>query len=424
MRLGVPGALYRAALYVLSPLIWKRVWREQLPGRSRGERLGYIPRAESPLIWLHCASVGEVQAARPLIEALLDAYPDHRLTVTTMTTTGAERVGALAGQSPRLTHHFLPLDFPGAAKRFLARLDPQSAIFFETELWPNLLTACAARRIPVAVVNARLSAKAYERYRRIRPLMRRTLAQVDWLAAKSPEDLTRFQGLGMPEERATVVGSLKYDLNPSQEEHRQGRLLRQRLGERPVWVAGSTHQGEDELLLDAHRRLIERHPQALLILVPRHPQRFAPVAELCREQRMNVVLRSSGQEPAPDTRVYLGDTMGELLRLYAAADIAFVGGSLVPIGGHNLLEPAAMGVPVITGPHLDNFSDIAATLHEANALVEVPDAQALAAALQCLFDNEPERQRLCQAAQQVVDRERGALGRIMIGLERLLSYKC
>ncbi|MFW3616980.1 lipid IV(A) 3-deoxy-D-manno-octulosonic acid transferase [Billgrantia antri] len=426
-----PRWLYSAALYLLSPLVWRRVWREHAHTNLRRERLGLIarPSAAAPRLWLHCASVGEVQAARPLIEALLAHYPQHDLVVTTMTATGAERVRALmaarrqAGQPERLQHHFVPLDYPGAARRFIARLSPSLALFFETEIWPNLLAACRRHGVPTAVVNGRLSPRAFRGYRRLRPLMATALGQLDWLAAKSRGDAERFRALGMPTTRIDVVGSLKYDLTPDDAASEASKRLCTRLGSRPVWVAGSTHPGEDRQLLEAHARLRQSYPNALLILVPRHPQRFEAVAELTRESGMSLARRSLGEWPDERTAVYLGDTMGELLTLYGAADLAFVGGSLVPVGGHNLLEPAAMGVPVLTGPELANFADIAETLRQGGALVEVADSMSLTDTLVTLFLDEAERHRLAEAGLAVVAANRGALALTLAGLERLLPGK-
>lgn len=421
--------LYSATLYLLSPLVWRRVWREQALTHSRWERLGFLPvtARERPVIWLHCASVGEVLAARPLIEALLERYPERRLVVTTMTATGAERVQALAdarrarGLPGHLEHRFVPLDFPGAARRFVERLTPRLAIFFETELWPNLLHACTRLSVPVVIVNGRLSSRAFAGYGRIRPLMRDALSRVAWLAAKSVDDAERYMALGMMPSRTTVVGSLKYDLTPEPAIRERSERLRTALGERPVWVAGSTHPGEDEQVLVAHARLRETLPEALLILVPRHPQRFDAVAELCHAHDMRAVRRSQGELPSADTAVYLGDTMGELLDFYSAADIAFVGGSLVPVGGHNLLEPAAMGTPIISGPELANFSDVAETLHEAQALIEVDSAGTLAGELKRLFGDRAARERLAAAGQAVVDANRGALAKTLQGLQVYLQ---
>ncbi|SEL24148.1 lipid IV(A) 3-deoxy-D-manno-octulosonic acid transferase [Halomonas daqiaonensis] len=422
---------YSAVLYLLAPLIWHRVWREQLAGRPRRERLGLIPPSGmvERTLWLHCASVGEVQAAHPLIEALGERLPDHRLVITTMTATGAERVLALAGNPQisrvrgEVSHHFVPLDFPGAARRFVARLRPELAIFFETELWPNLLAACDRSGVPVAVVNGRLSPRAFRGYHRLRPLMEEALSHVAWLAAKSEDDAQRFADLGMSGERTSVVGSLKFDIGPSEEAQKVSEYLQTKLGPRPVWVAGSTHPGEDEQVLAAHARLRERLSDALLVLVPRHPRRFDAVAALCRQAGMRLSRRSRDEWPGDETAIYLGDTMGELLALYGAADLAFVGGSLVPIGGHNLLEPAALGIPVLTGPALANFEDVAEVMREAGALVEVDDAETLAAELLRLFGDREECQRLAVAGRGVVADNRGALARTMEGLKSLLHAK-
>lgn len=412
--------LYSAALYLLCPLIWKRVWREQVPSHPRRERLGLIPprSAHQRTLWLHAASVGEVLAARPLIEALRARYPGHALTVTTMTATGAERVEALYPGA--VNHHFVPLDFPGAARRFVARLSPELAIFFETELWPNLLAACQQQGVPTAVVNGRLSANAMRSYRRVGALMADALSKVDWLAAKSAEDAERFRQLGMPDERITVVGSLKFDIRVDTELEAAGKRLRALLGRRPVWIAASTHPGEDAQVLTAHARVRKHCPEALLLLVPRHPQRFDEVAALCQRRGEQLARRSRGEAVQATTTVYLGDTMGELMSLYAAADVAFVGGSLVPIGGHNLLEPAVLGVPIITGPELANFTDIAAVLRDARALVDVADATALGEALITLLNAPEERACLATAGLAVIDANRGALARTFSGLASLL----
>ncbi|MDN6180451.1 MAG: 3-deoxy-D-manno-octulosonic acid transferase [Halomonas subglaciescola] len=434
-----PHFAYSAALYVLAPLIIRRVWREQVPTYSRGQRLGVGLKlgdsADVPTLWLHCASVGEVRAARPLVEALLERYADHRLLLTTMTATGADQVRALTNDLPktlasRLEHRFIPLDFPGSARRFVARVRPGLAIMFETELWPNLLRACQRHAVPVAVVNGRLSPRAFERYRRIKPLMHEALANVSWLAAKSDADAERFAALGMPAGRIAVVGSLKFEVTPDDAALEVGERLRADIaadagtvpGMRPVWVAGSTRDGEEAALLEAHATLRKRYPQALLVLVPRHPQRFDAVAEECQAAGL-VTARRSRQEPlTAATAVYLGDTLGELGALYAAGDVAFVGGSLVPLGGQNVVEPASLGRLVLTGPSLENFSDVAEPLQAAGALKQVVDAGALADALINAFDNPVEAHRRGYAGQRVVAQQRGALERTLAGLGRLLAF--
>lgn len=418
-----PRWLYSAALYALSPLIWRRVWRESHADHPRRERLGFIPVRSStqPVIWLHAASVGEVLAARPLIEGMRERYSDYLLIITTMTATGAERGRSLFKGEVGI--HFVALDFPGSAQRFVARLRPELAIFFETELWPNLLHACHCQDVPVAIVNGRLSLKAMRGYRRIRALIHEALINVDWLAAKSPQDAERFQQLGMPSERITVVGSLKFDVSVNDDVLIDSKCLRTLWGGRPVWIAGSTHPGEDEQVLAAHSRVRNRYPSALLILVPRHPQRFDDVAKLCLQRGERIARRSRGETVDAQTTVYLGDTMGELMLLYGAADIAFVGGSLVPIGGHNLLEPAALGVPVISGPALSNFSDVAELLHEAEALIEVPDAEALGETVSELLAADDRRHCMSGAGLATIDANRGALQRTLSGLNHLLRNK-
>ncbi|WP_083000187.1 lipid IV(A) 3-deoxy-D-manno-octulosonic acid transferase [Halomonas sp. GT] len=423
-----PRLTYSAVLYMLSPLIGWRIWREQVLTYSRlqrlGIRLGTLPPA--PRIWLHCASVGEVRAARPLIEGLLARYPQYSLLLTTMTATGAQQVQALIGEQTapdqvRLAHRFLPLDFPGAAKRFITRVQPTLAILFETELWPNLLHACHQQAVPVAVVNGRLSPRAFARYQRLRSLMASALANVTWLAAKSVQDAERFQALGCRAEVTRVVGSLKFEV-PSQEKAlRESEHLLQAWSARPVWVAGSTRDGEEALLLEAHRQLLKRFPTALLVLVPRHPQRFDEVAKLCAQGGWELSRRSQQQAVTPQTQIYLGDTLGELAALYAAGHVAYVGGSLVPLGGHNVLEPAALGKPVLCGPSLENFSDVAEPLLAVGALsvVDTPDALAdalaerLAAPLFAL--------QIGKAGQGVVEAHRGALTRTLDGLSQWLT---
>lgn len=423
-----PRLVYSAVLYILSPLIGWRIWREQVLTYSRlqrlGMRLGKLP--PGPRIWLHCASVGEVRAARPLIEGLLARYPQHSLLLTTMTATGAQQVQALIGEQTapdqvRLAHCFLPLDFPGAAKRFITRVQPTLAILFETELWPNLLHACHQQAVPVAVVNGRLSPRAFARYQRLRSLMASALANVTWLAAKSAQDAERFQALGCRAAVTQVVGSLKFEVPSQVKALKESEYLLQSWGARPVWVAGSTRDGEEALLLEAHRQLLKRFPTALLVLVPRHPQRFDEVAKLCSQGGWALSRRSQQQAVTPQTQVYLGDTLGELATLYAAGHVAYVGGSLVPLGGHNVLEPAALGKPVLCGPSLDNFSDVAEPLLAAGALSVVETPEALADALAERLATPSFALQIGQAGREVIEAHRGALARTLDGLSQWLT---
>lgn len=424
-----PRLAYSAALYALSPLIVWRIWREQVLTYSRLQRLGMHLGAlpPRPRIWLHCASVGELRAARPLIEGLLDRYPTHSLLLTTMTATGAAQAHTLISEQSvasqaRLAHRFLPLDFPGAAKRFIRTVQPELAIMFETELWPNLLHACYQQQVPVAVVNGRLSPRAFKRYQALRPLMASALAKVDWLGAKSPEDAERFNALGCSAAKTTIVGSLKFEMPSQDKALNEGEHLHHQLGARPVWVAGSTREGEEALLLNAHRQLLQRYPTALLILVPRHPQRFDEVTKLCQTEGWQLSRRSQQQPVTAQTQVYLGDTLGELGTLYAAGSVAFVGGSLVPLGGHNILEPAALGRPVLSGPYIDNFADVAEPLLGVGALTLVDSPETLADALASYLDDPKLANQIGNAGRETVDSHKGALERTFVGLGRLLSH--
>lgn len=423
-----PRLAYSAALYALSPLIGWRIWREQVPTYSRFQRLGLRlePLPPVPRIWLHCASVGEVRAARPLIERLLAGFPGHSLLLTTMTATGAGQAQALISEQPpadqaRLSHRFLPLDFPGASKRFVRCIEPELAILFETELWPNLIHACRQQGIPVAVVNGRLSPRAFKRYQRLRPLMAGTLAEISWLAAKSSADAERFNALGCRTDITRIVGSLKFEIASQDKPIGEGECLLQEWGGRPVWVAGSTRDGEEALLLNAHRQLLNRFPDALLVLVPRHPQRFDDVAKLCQTEGWTLSRRSQQQPVTEQTQVYLGDTLGELAALYAAGRVAFVGGSLVALGGHNILEPAALGRPVLSGPSIENFADVAEPLQAAGALTLVDTPEALADAVTGYFVNPERALKAGQAGCEAIEAHKGALDRTLTGLASLLS---
>ncbi|PRY64719.1 3-deoxy-D-manno-octulosonic-acid transferase [Vreelandella songnenensis] len=425
-RRAWPRLAYSGALYALSPLLGLRIWREQLSGYSRGQRLGVqlgtLP--DTPRLWLHCASVGEVRAARPLIDALLTRYPQHGLLLTTMTATGAQQARAIIDEQhdpTRLAHCFLPLDFPGAARRFVRRVKPALAIMFETELWPNLLHVCRRLDVPVAVVNGRLSPRAFNRYQKITPLMASALGNVTWLAAKSPADAERFEALGCAPEKTAIVGSLKFEQVTPEAALDESKRLLESWGNRPVWVAGSTRDGEEALLLEAHRQLLERFPDALLVMAPRHPQRFDEVAALCSAQGFETRRRSLGQLATRETHIYLGDTLGELGLLYGAGQVAFVGGSLVPLGGHNVLEPVVLGKPVLSGPFMENFADVTEPLQAAGALTVIDDVAALVRALEARLDDPARCREEGQAGIRVIRAHQGALARTLDGLAMLID---
>ncbi|MFJ2283682.1 lipid IV(A) 3-deoxy-D-manno-octulosonic acid transferase [Pseudomonas sp. NPDC087803] len=420
--------LYTALFYLGLPLVAIRLWLRSRKAPAYAKRIGErfscgMPPLQPGGIWVHAVSVGESIAAAPMIRALLQRYPQLPITVTCMTPTGSERIQALFAGEPRIQHCYLPYDLPCAAARFLDRAQPKLAVIMETELWPNHIHQCAKRGIPVALANGRLSERSARGYGRFSKLTAPMLAEMSFFAVQTEAEAQRFRDLGARPQTVEVTGSIKFDLTIDPQLLQRANELRGQWKalERPVWIAASTHEGEDEVVLSAHRRLLANYPNALLILVPRHPERFNSVFELCQREGFATVRRSSAGNVEADTAVLLGDTMGELLFLYALADSAFVGGSLVPNGGHNLLEPAALAKPVISGPHLFNFLDIAAQLREAGALAEVDDAEGLAVAVQRLFELPRDAQRMAEAGLAVMRRNQGALQRLLDGLDRLIK---
>jgi 3-deoxy-D-manno-octulosonic-acid transferase len=407
--------VYNLLIYVAVPIaLGANLWRSMRDPSYRerlSERLGFSGVRAENSIWVHAVSVGEVQAAAALIRELSKRYPSRSIVVTTGTPTGAQRVHALFGTSVR--HVYLPYDTPGSVRRFLNRIRPRIAIVMETEVWPNLFRECARRDVPLIIGSARLSQKSVRGYRWLASLFKDALADDIVVAAQTRDDADRFIGVGAAPARTHVIGNIKFDLSIPQEVRERGAALRAAWGSREVWVAGSTHALEEDIVLDAHARLLQSHPRALLVLVPRHPQRFAEVKTNLRNRGAEFVSRSEGISPSESTTVLLVDTLGELLTFYAAGDVAFVGGSLVPIGGHNLLEPAALSLPILTGPHNFNAQDVARALLERGAALEVATGDGLAAQLHRLFEDATARERQGAAAQAFVVENRGALDRLL-----------
>lgn len=387
-------------------------------GARWAEHLGRVPPTgqEAPL-WIHAVSVGETLAITPLIRALKAERPDLPILLTTTTRTGADQAAKLG---ELVEHRYAPLDYPWAVAAFLRRVRPRALWVMETELWPNWLAACARQRLPVCIINARLSERSCRRYARFQGAFDTLSRPLTHLYCQHQDDAERFARLGIGRERLAVTGSIKFDMQLGDEVVAGGRALRSSFGERPVWIAASTHQGEDEQVLAAHRRVLATYPQALLILVPRHPQRFEQVATLCATEGMPCARRSRGEQPGDETRVYLGDTMGELPLMLGAADVAFVGGSLVGVGGHNLLEPAALGKPCLTGPAYFNFSDITRQLLEQKGAEVVADAEALGRSVNRLLGDGVGRRAMGEQARAVVLLNQGALARTLsLGLAAL-----
>jgi 3-deoxy-D-manno-octulosonic-acid transferase len=411
--------LWLACPFVLLLLLW-RARREPGALRGFGARFGFgAAPGTGGNLWVHAASVGEVQAAAALIEALRVAFPQRGLVLTCATPAGRARAEALC--APGVSVRYAPFDLPGSLERAFRRLQPGLLVILETEIWPNLLAACARRDLPVVFASARLSARSAAAWSRWPGLLRPLLARGVSVAAQSEADAERFRRLGVPAGAVVVAGNLKFDRAPPPDSAARGARLRQRYASgRPLWVAGSTRAGEEALVLAAARRVAERCPGAVLVLAPRHPARFDEVGAAVAAAGCECIRHSGGEPTAGEPRVVLLDTIGELVDFYAAADVAFVGGSLVPAGGHNLLEPAALGVPVLAGRHQFNAPDVARALEEAGALTIVPDAAALAAAVAALLEDPAARARQGAAARGAVAANRGALQRIVALVESAL----
>jgi 3-deoxy-D-manno-octulosonic-acid transferase len=416
--------LYSLLIYCAVPFAFALVLWRGLHDRgyweALGERFGGGARTgASPAIWLHAVSLGEMTAAAPLVRALRSRYPHIPLVVTCATPTARARARGLFGDT--IDVRFLPYDMPGAVARFLNRIRPRLAIIMETELWPNLFRECERRGVPLVLASARLSERSVSRYRRLGDLFRGIFSESSLIAAQTRADAERFIAIGAQSARTHVVGNIKFDTESTPAVARHGRELRGSFGAaRPVWIAGSTHAGEEDQVLAAQKELEAHWPNVLLLLVPRHPDRFSVVADLLTRRQIRFARRSSGVPPDGGTQVLLVDTVGELAALYAAADVAFVGGSLVPIGGHNLLEPASLGLPVLTGPHYSNSKDIAELLIQEGAARRVVDARELAAALSVLLADPEERRRIGAIGQRIVESNRGAVARLLDLIEPLL----
>ena len=433
--------LYTLCFYLAQPLVWLRLlWRARKQpeylqhlgerygiygGREKGEGGRENPGvAETPCtttglapIWIHLVSVGETRAAEPLLKALLAEYPDCPLLMTHMTPTGRE-VGRelIARYGPRLRQAYLPYDLPDACQRFFAHFQPRIGLLMETELWPNLIAAATRRGVPVALVNARLSERSLRGYRRFLPLIRPAVAALSAIAAQTPADAARLVQIGARAPR--VVGNLKFDVTPPPEKLERGNLWRQALGSRPVWLAASTREGEEALILDALAGL--NRPDILLLLVPRHPQRFAEAAALAEVRQLRLRRRSEGL-PEAQTQVWLGDSMGEMPAYFAVADLALMGGTLLPFGGQNLIEAAACGCPVLLGPHTYNFAQASEDALACGAALRIADAKAAANAFSRLLNDRPALAAMRQAALEFSQAHRGATARTLDCIRNIAS---
>lgn len=402
IRLALPFALVR---------LWWRARRQPGYLQHVGERFGYYAPVDNvaPLIWLHAVSVGETRAAEPLILAFRAAYPEHRILLTHMTPTGRETGEMLFGaDAANIVRCYLPYDYPGAVARFLQHFRPVAGLLMETEIWPNLIYACQARAIPIYLVNARLSERSFARYQRVGKLTGETLSALTAIAAQTADDAQRFKALGAA--TVSVTGNLKFDITLSAAHLALGAHLREGFGGRRVLLAASTRDGE-ELLLINHK--LHEIPDALLVIVPRHPQRFDAVAALLEHHHIPYQRRSANQPVRAETRVVLGDSLGEMVAYYAACDVAFIGGSLLPLGGQNLIEACAVGKPVLIGPHTWNFAQASDAAVTAGAALRVMDGADLARKAGALLANPKVTERMSTAALAFSDEHRGATQRLL-----------
>lgn len=414
--------LYRVFLRAAFPVILLRLlWRAVRDRRyleKFPQRFGFCIRDEKTRggIWVHAVSVGEVNAAAPLLRHLLEKHPRRALTVSTMTPTGADRLRQTFGA--RVRHCYLPYDYPGAARRFVRAVSPQLALVMETELWPNLIAACARAGVPMMYVNARMSARSHRGYQKVRGLIRPALRCIERFAVQTGPDARRLIRLGAHSSALTLTGSIKFDQPPAPVD--AARAMRRAFGARPVWAAGSTHDGEEAQLLDAFATMRGACEPLLLALAPRHPQRFGAVRRFCMRRGYEVALRSRGDAVTARTDIYLADTMGELPALLAASDVAFIGGSLTAVGGHNLLEAAAAGVPVVFGMHMHNFTEIANLVLRHAAGIQVADAEELAEVVLRLLGDPALRAQYGARGKELVEQNRGALAKICAMVDEML----
>ena len=384
------------------------------------ERFGFLPELQitKPLVWLHAVSVGEVQAAKPLVEQLLKKHPDRQLLITTTTPTGMATVKQLFGE--RVLQLYFPYDLPLSISRFLNKLNPKLLIVMETEIWPNLYRRCHFRNIPIALINARLSERSSGGYRRFPRLTARTLQYVSLISAQTRADAERFLLLGANPDTVGVAGNLKFDVTQPHSISEKGQVLRRFFSvNRTIWIAASTHEGEEKIVLEAFKEVILHDPDCLLIIAPRHLERFQAVTDLCKKAGFNTVKHSEKENYSGATQIYVLNTLGELPAFYATSDISFVGGSLVPSGGHNMLEPASLGIPIICGEYLYNFTEVADLLKQEHALFLVSTAKELAETVIKLLSDANLRHNMGERARKVFFGNQGSVNNILLSLQEI-----
>lgn len=416
--------LYSLLWFVLSPFVLLRLfWRSRQNRAYRNnwqQRLGLINLEPAPRIWLHAVSVGETMAAKPLIEALLEQYPKHRLLLSNTTATGSQTAQRLFAD--RVEHAYCPYDLPFAVSRFVKSAKPELLVIMETEIWPNLIASCHKQSVPVMIANARLSERSTKGYLRLSKLIQPALQQVSSIACRSEQDAEHFKQLGAKPESVMVTGNIKFDILPKTQATDAPALRQQLKPNAKIWVAASTHQGEDEKILACYQQLKIQYPELILILVPRHPERFESVYQLCANTDYTVQRRSESDVFNANCDIILGDSLGEMARWYSAADIVFMGGSLMPTGGHNPLEASIYGIPVVSGPAIFNFNDVFDILCSAEiAWVEADQHHLQTRILSLLQLPKPEREAIHFRAAQTLDQHRGVTDKLLNQINKLMD---
>jgi 3-deoxy-D-manno-octulosonic-acid transferase len=417
MRFFYSCLFYLLIPFILLRLLWRGIKAPAYRCRWRERFALYNKKFPQDVIWFHAVSVGEAEALFPLVRQIQKQHKDVKILITTTTPTGSARVKAVMQET--VTHVYLPYDIPDAVSRFMHCFKPKLAVILETEIWPNLFMSCGKNNIALYIINARLSEKSSRGYQKIPTLILPALEQVNGIATQTHDDTTRFIAIGATSEKVKTLGNIKFDVAIPQSTIAQGLQIKTDLfGGRFVWLIASTHKDEEVIFLEIYKEIKHKIPELLLVIVPRHPERFVDVKKLCEQLQLGVVMRTTGAKVYAETDVYLVDTMGELKMLYAASDVAFVGGSMVPTGGHNILEAAAVGVPVMFGPYMVNFKEIARGVLSHNAAIQCQNKDELVNAILALYEHPAYRAELAEKGMEFVRQNQGAIARICAMLDQ------
>jgi 3-deoxy-D-manno-octulosonic-acid transferase len=420
MRFFYSCLFYLLIPFILLRLLWRGIKAPAYRCRWRERFALYDKKFPQDVIWFHAVSVGEAEALFPLVRKIQQHHPDAKLLITTTTPTGSARVIAVMQET--VTHVYLPYDIPDAVSRFIHCFKPKLAVIMETEIWPNLFMSCGKNNIPLYVINARLSEKSSRGYQKIPALVHSALAQVSFIATQTQDDENRFIAIGADSAKVNMLGNIKFDVEIPQSIIAQGLQIKKAwFNGRFVWLIASTHKDEEALFLEIYKDIKQKIPELLLVIAPRHPERFADVKKLCEQSSLAVVMRTSGNMVNTETDVYLADTMGELKMLYAASDVAFVGGSMVPTGGHNILEAAAVGIPVMFGPYMTNFKEIARGVLSSNAAIQCRNKEDIVNAMLTLYEQPVYRAALAEKGLLFVRQNQGATARIYAMLNQVIK---